>query len=91
LALARSTAPDAVVLDLNLPDMHGRDVLAQLKHDPATADIPVIIVSSQPLSDADRAHWAEQAADIVPKHRLTREVLEQSLMMALDRGGATRA
>jgi CheY-like chemotaxis protein len=91
LAMARSTTPDAVVLDLNLPDMHGRDVLAQLKEDPQTSDIPVILVSSQTLSDTDRADWARSAADVVPKHELTREVLEQSLAAALVRGGITRA
>ena len=91
LALARSTTPDAVVLDLNLPDMNGREVLAELKRHPETAEIPVIIVSSQPLGDDDRATWAQSAADIVPKHKLTRDVLERSLMNALVSGGATRA
>jgi signal transduction histidine kinase/CheY-like chemotaxis protein len=85
LELARSTAPDAVVLDLNLPDMSGRDVLAQLKQDPHTSSIPVIIVSSQALTERDRA-WSRMAADIVPKHQLTRDVLEQSLSGALSRG-----
>ena len=86
VALARSTTPDAVVLDLNLPDMHGRDVLAQLKNDPRTAHIPVIIVSSQLISDEDRRAWADAAADVVPKHRLTREVLEQSVLSVVSRG-----
>ena len=34
---------------------------------------------------------ARSAADVVPKHELTREVLEQSLTAALVRGGITRA
>jgi PAS domain S-box-containing protein len=46
LDLAGEHAPDLIMLDLNLPDMHGLDVLRRLKSDPATADIPVIIVSA---------------------------------------------
>jgi signal transduction histidine kinase/DNA-binding response OmpR family regulator len=86
VAMARSTSPDAVVLDLNLPDMDGRDVLAQLKSHPETAHIPVIIVSSQPLTESDRLAWADAVADVVPKHRLTRETLEQSLRAVVSRG-----
>jgi CheY-like chemotaxis protein len=91
LALARSTTPDAVILDLNLPDMHGRDVLAQLRQNPETAAVPIIIVSSQALSERDRAGWAAQADGIVAKHQLTRQVLEESLSGLLTRGERTRA
>jgi signal transduction histidine kinase/DNA-binding response OmpR family regulator len=45
LALARSIGPDAITLDIRLPGRHGSDVLAELKSDPRTADIPVVVVS----------------------------------------------
>lgn len=38
--------PRLVLLDLNLPDMHGAEVLRKLKEDPATARIPVVILSA---------------------------------------------
>ena len=91
VALARSTTPDAVVLDLNLPDMNGREVLAQLKSDPETAHIPVIIVSSQVVTDEDRRNWAGAAADVLPKHRLTREVLERTVLAVVSRGARSHA
>lgn len=91
LALARSTTPDAIILDLNLPDRHGRDVLADLKSDPSTADIPVIIVSSQPLSKRELTGWAAAAAGVVPKHQLTRQILEETIAAALARGDHARA
>jgi PAS domain S-box-containing protein len=46
LDLARKHVPDLVLLDLHLPDMPGWQVLAQLKADHATRDIPVIVISA---------------------------------------------
>ena len=45
LKLARATRPLAITLDLVLPGMEGWSVLRELKSDPLTVDIPVIIVS----------------------------------------------
>jgi PAS domain S-box-containing protein len=46
LLLARDLAPDLILLDVNLPDMQGGDVLRELKLDPLTAGIPVLMVSA---------------------------------------------
>jgi len=42
----RKGAADLVLLDLVLPDMSGNDVLAELQRDPATANVPVIVVTA---------------------------------------------
>ncbi|HRE43519.1 MAG TPA: ATP-binding protein, partial [Terricaulis sp.] len=52
LALAHSKAPALVLLDIFLPDRSGWRVLQSLKHDPKTADIPVVVLSV----NEDRAH-----------------------------------
>ena len=44
--LARDHRPALILLDLNLPDIHGIDVLRALGVDGATADIPVIVISA---------------------------------------------
>ncbi len=45
LALAAQYHPNGIILDLNLPDIHGTEVLQRLKADPITMDIPVHIIS----------------------------------------------
>jgi CheY-like chemotaxis protein len=47
LELARSQKPELILLDLNLPDMSGEQLLRELKKDPATAGIPVIAVTGE--------------------------------------------
>jgi PAS domain S-box-containing protein len=46
LDLAREHRPDVILLDLQLPDMSGREILDSLKADSATRDIPVIVISA---------------------------------------------
>jgi CheY-like chemotaxis protein len=46
LDLAREHRPDLIILDLNLPDIGGDQVLAALRADPLTAAIPVVILSA---------------------------------------------
>jgi two-component system alkaline phosphatase synthesis response regulator PhoP len=47
LNLVRNQSPNLVVLDLMLPGMDGLSVCQQLKSDPITRDIPIIIVSAK--------------------------------------------
>jgi DNA-binding response OmpR family regulator len=46
IALARAAKPDIIFLDVRLPKKDGFEVLTQLRADPTTADIPVIILSN---------------------------------------------
>ncbi|MFO1173712.1 MAG: diguanylate cyclase [Paracoccaceae bacterium] len=46
VALARTEAPDLVLLDVDLPDCGGIDVCRTLKSSPATRDIPVLMISA---------------------------------------------
>ncbi|HEV7404721.1 MAG TPA: histidine kinase dimerization/phospho-acceptor domain-containing protein [Chthoniobacteraceae bacterium] len=51
IELAREHRPDLILLDLNLPDLSGEIVLAQLKEDVSLQDIPVIMVTADVMGD----------------------------------------
>ena len=47
LSYVRASCPDAVLLDYMMPDMDGLAVLRQLRSDPRTRDLPVIMFSAE--------------------------------------------
>jgi DNA-binding response OmpR family regulator len=51
LIKAKAFVPDMVLLDVNLPDMSGFEVLEKLKAAPETADIPVLVMTA--MSDTE--------------------------------------
>jgi chemotaxis family two-component system response regulator Rcp1 len=55
----KAPRPDIILLDLNLPKMDGREVLARVKSDPALKTIPTIILST-----------SEAQADILKSYQL---------------------
>ncbi|HLI88367.1 MAG TPA: response regulator [Ktedonobacteraceae bacterium] len=58
VAKTKSLLPDLLILDLKLGDVSGQDVLKQLKHDPVTADIPVIVYTAAVLE-------ADEVSDLI--------------------------
>src|ERR1051325_9712681 len=45
LEAARTHSPDAIVLDIDLPELDGYSICRALKADPATADIPIVMLT----------------------------------------------
>ena len=86
LNLAVMKHPDLVVLDLMLPGMDGLSVCKQLQRDPATADIPVIMLTAKG-EEVDRIVGLELgAADYIVKPFSLREVTLR-IRAVLKRGG----
>ena len=56
LVMANQNTPNVIVLDIMMPKMNGFDVLAFLKSDDVTKDIPVIVLSA--LSDSEKMKTA---------------------------------
>jgi DNA-binding response OmpR family regulator len=57
IVLARAEDPDVIVLDLGLPDLDGYSIMEGLKQFPATACIPVIVLTGRdPQGNQERAY-----------------------------------
>jgi len=92
--LARRHHPVLILLDLNLVDLPGAEVLQILRDDPATADIPVAIVSAdamprqvQRLLSSGAVAYLTKPIDI---HRLL-EIVDDAVAQATSRGTALGA
>lgn len=80
LELAREHAPDLILLDIHLPDLDGDEVLARLKDDPHTQDIPVVILSADATDAQTKRLLAAGAAAY-----LTKPIEVGRLLETLDR------
>ncbi len=80
LSLAMQHEPDMILLDLNLPDIHGSQVLRQLQQTAVTRDIPVIILSADAAAAQIEALLDQGASDY-----LTKPLDMRRLLHVLDR------
>ena len=62
LAIASRRHPDLALLDVNMPGMDGYAIIAELRGDPATSDIPVILPTAR-AQTADVSHGFALGAD----------------------------
>jgi phosphate regulon transcriptional regulator PhoB len=62
LRAVKSGAPDLIVLDLMLPDMDGLEVCRRLRSDPASAAIPIVMLTAK-TDEVDRVVGLEIGAD----------------------------
>jgi signal transduction histidine kinase/CheY-like chemotaxis protein/HAMP domain-containing protein len=80
LHLVKELAPDAITLDLRLPDLDGWALLDQLKHDPDTRHIPVNVISG---TDSAQRCFHMGALGVVQKPA-AKEVLQEALARTRD-------
>jgi PAS domain S-box-containing protein len=67
LALCEESPPDLILLDLVMPGMDGWEVLSRLQASPATAGIPVIIVTAKDDDDVEARGLQAGAVDFITK------------------------
>lgn len=72
IRMARECQPDLVFLDLIMPDIPGSDVLRELRRDPATQAIPIVIATSRALDAAERDALQPSVTAIFSKDILAR-------------------
>ena len=90
LAAVRTTPPDLVLLDMNLPDISGMALLQHLKADERTAEIPVVVVSADAMPAQIQAALAAGAARYLTKPvsvEDTLAVIDELLGQAVTRFG----
>jgi signal transduction histidine kinase/CheY-like chemotaxis protein len=76
---AQTERPDVILLDLMMPGIGGHEVLQRLKSDPATASIPVIIVTSRFVNDDERRQILTKAANVLYKGDLARDTVTRAI------------
>lgn len=86
LRLIQTEQPDLVLLDLIMPKLQGFDVLASLKEDPATAAIPVIVLSNL-SQDRDKQEALDHGAvGYLSKSALSLERIAKEVEVVLSKG-----
>jgi DNA-binding response OmpR family regulator len=93
LRLIGELPPDIVLLDFKLADMSGLDVCDELHREPTTARIPIVLVTSQLLSNEERRRLGVTRT-VLSKSELTRErrraAIDESLAGSRPVPGHTR-
>jgi sigma-B regulation protein RsbU (phosphoserine phosphatase) len=83
--------PDVVLLDLHMPDLHGSEVLAELRRSDALGRIPVVIVTEDPNDEAMWNSFALGAEDIIGKEEMSTRSLRRVILNATTRATLRRA
>ncbi len=84
---AREQRPHVILLDFLLEEMTAFDVLDDLKSDPRTRGIPVVIVTSHLLDVEQRRRLAAETEAILSKDSLSRELAINRIRDALQKAG----
>jgi DNA-binding response OmpR family regulator len=86
------TKPDLLLLDVRLPGgISGRDVLQKLRAQPATAQLPIIVLTGQEDDQLELTLLGEGADDYIRKNQFRPRVLAERIRAVLRRAGTSTA
>jgi CheY-like chemotaxis protein len=95
LARVADGVPDAIVLDLMMPEMDGFEFLDELRHNAEWRDIPVVVVTAKDLTEEDHRRLNGEVERVLQKDAPTREAMlrevSNTLTRCLERGRARKA
>ncbi|HXV10703.1 MAG TPA: response regulator [Burkholderiales bacterium] len=95
LARLDSSLPDAIVLDLMMPEMDGFEFLEELRHHAEWRDIPVVVVTAKDLTDEDHRRLNGEVEGVLQKDAPTRDemmkAVSATLSACIGRGRARKA
>ena len=75
VATAREVLPDLIIMDIQLPKLSGLDATHQLRFEPRTAHIPIIVITSFALAGDEQKAREAGAAAYLAKPYSPRELL----------------
>ena len=76
LIAVREEVPDAIVLDLMMPEIDGFQVLEEIRSETSTADLPVLVLTAKELTAADRARLTHNnIQELIQKGKVDRDGL----------------
>jgi len=85
-AYAEAPRPDLVLLDLNIPKIHGHDVIARLRAEPAVGRLPIVVMTGSRLEkDIERSFALHADEHIIKPTRLYEYVGELAFALGLVR------
>lgn len=87
IAMAEREQPTAILLDMEMPELGGLDVLDQLQQNPVTQTIPVIIHSSIQLDLATQSRLTQQGVAIFSKEKTSQAAAASHLREVLVSAG----
>jgi DNA-binding response OmpR family regulator len=82
LQMVASEPPDALVLDMMMPRVDGFDVLRSVREDPATSELPVVVISAR-VGIEDQVRGLESGADAYVTKPFSPEALTSTVQGAL--------
>jgi threonine synthase len=87
LAMARQKLPDLIVTDLTMPGMDGFGLVEELKLDPRTKTIPVIVVSAKDITTEERKRLNGHIEAVYQKGSLApRKFVDQVVQVIEEKG-----
>ena len=89
LEMARASAPGVILLDIQLPDADGVEVLKSLRSDPTTAEVPVIAVTASAMR-GDRERFLDEGFDGYLAKPIDARTFVDSVLETADRARTDR-
>jgi threonine synthase len=77
LSMARQKLPDLIVSDLMMPGLDGFGLVEELKLDPRTKDIPVVVVSAKDITWEERTRLNLLYSGCLPRFSIHQDLVEQ--------------
>lgn len=74
-----------IIIDLLMTQMSGFDLLARLRENPATADLPAVVVTIRDLTEDNAEKLRQNIVQVVEKHRMSGNTLVEQVQIALNR------